>query len=169
MSMHALYVTSVFLHILAAITWIGGMFFLVLVVVPWLRRGNRAQGAAFLRDTGLRFRTVGWVCFAILIATGSYNLYMHGVSWGDFVDPAWLGSSFGTAVMLKLSLVAIVLFVSALHDFVLGPRAVRAVEADPSSPEAQRIRRRAAQLGRINAVCALAIVALAVIIVRGWP
>lgn len=32
--MHALYYASVILHILAAITWIGGLFFLMLVVVP---------------------------------------------------------------------------------------------------------------------------------------
>ena len=58
--MHALYLFSVWLHILAATAWIGGMFFLVLVVVPWLRRGNERQDAAtFLQETGERFRAVG--------------------------------------------------------------------------------------------------------------
>ena len=57
--MHALYLLSVWIHILAATVWIGGMSFLVLVVVPWLRRGGRVEAAVFLRETGERFRNVG--------------------------------------------------------------------------------------------------------------
>lgn len=167
--MHAIYILSVWLHILAAITWIGGMSFLVLVVVPWLRRGDGAVASTFLRETGLRFRSVGWICFSILVVTGTYNLWVHGVRFGDFVDPAFLGSSFGSALVLKLGLFAVVLVVSAIHDFLLGPRAVLAIEADPRSAEAQRIRRRASLLGRLNAILAVVIVALAVVLVRGWP
>ena len=47
------------LHILAAIVWIGGMSFLVLVVVPWLRKkGGGTDAGRFLRETGERFRNV---------------------------------------------------------------------------------------------------------------
>ena len=81
--MPALYLLSVWIHILAAMAWIGGMFFLVLVVVPWLRAGNRANAGAFLRETGQRFRSVGWSCFAILTVTGTFNLYARGVRLGD--------------------------------------------------------------------------------------
>lgn len=167
--MHALYVTSVFLHILAAIAWIGGMFFLVLVVVPWLRRGDRARGAAFLQQTGARFRDIGWACFAVLLVTGTFQLWRRGVRLGDLVDPAWLGSPAGTAIALKLAVFALVIAISAVHDFVHGPRATRAVQRDPSSPEAERMRRRASLFGRVNVVLALALVALGVVIVRGWP
>lgn len=168
--MHALYVLSVWLHVLAAITWIGGMFFLVLVVVPWLRRGgDRAQAARFLRETGSRFRDVGWICFAVLLVTGIFQLWRRGVRWGDFASPEWLGSPFGLAVVLKLAVFAVVLGVSAVHDFVLGPRATVAVERDPRSPESERLRRRASLLGRANVLFALALVLLGVVIVRGWP
>lgn len=167
--MYALYLVSVWLHILAAVTWIGGMAFVVLVVVPWLRRGDRASAGKFLRETGVRFRSVGWACFAILLVTGSYNLWVGGVRWPDLVDPAWLGSPYGQAVLFKLSFVALVLIVSAVHDFVIGPRATDAIERDPDSPEAERLRRWASRLGRANALLALIIVAFAVILVRGWP
>lgn len=167
--MYALYVTSVWLHILAATTWIGGMLFLVLVVVPWLRRGDRARAAAFLRETGNRFRNVGWACFAVLVVTGTFNLYVRGVRPGDFLRPEWRASGLGRAVSCKLLAFAAVLAVSAVHDFIVGPRATVAVEADPSSPRAQKLRRVAALLGRLNVLLALALVAFAVFIVRGWP
>lgn len=167
--MHALYVLSVWLHILAAITWIGGMFFLVLVVVPWLRRGDRARAAQLLRETGERFRNVGWACFGIVLVTGTYQLWVRGVRLGDLVDPAWIVSPSGSAVMLKLATFTVVLVVSAVHDFWLGPRATIVVQRDPGSREAELVRRRASVLGRANVLFALLLVALGVVIVRGWP
>jgi putative copper resistance protein D len=166
--MHATYLIMVWLHILAAVTWIGGMFFLVLVVVPWLRSSDRVDAATFLRDTGRRFRTVGWCCFAILIVTGTFNLWIRGVRVSDFGNLVWLRSPFGSAVALKLAVFALVLVLSTAHDFVLGPRATQHLR-DPRSALAQRYRRRASILGRANAVLALLLVALAVVIVRGWP
>lgn len=167
--MHALYLIAVWLHILAATAWIGGMFFLVLVVVPWLRRGGRVAAGAFLRETGERFRTVGWACFGILLVTGTFNLWVRGVRLANFTDDAWLGSSFGRAVLLKLGIFALVLGLSAVHDFMVGPRAARTIERDPGSSEAEHLRRRASMLGRLNALLSLVLVAIAVVLVRGWP
>jgi putative copper resistance protein D len=167
--MRWVYLISVWLHVVAAIVWIGGMLFLVLVVVPWLRSGARVDAGAFLRDTGARFRTVAWTCFATLFVTGAVNLWMRGVRPADLLRPAWLASPFGRAVGLKLVVFALVLGVSGIHDFVLGPRATAAIERDPRSPEAERIRRQASLLGRLNVVLALCLVALGVVLVRGWP
>jgi len=107
--MSPLYFASVVLHVLAAITWIGGMAFLMLVVVPWMRRGDRATGAKLLRETGTRFRTVGWVCFAVLFVTGAYNLYVRGVRSESLTDPDFLATGFGKAVVIKLAGFALVL------------------------------------------------------------
>lgn len=166
--MHALYLLSVWLHILAAIVWIGGMAFLVLVVVPYLRKGDRAKAAALMRDTGSRFRDIGWICFAIVLVTGTFNLWMRGVRVSSFADPAWLRSQLGHAVSLKLAVFTVVLVMSAVHDFVIGPRATRAIVADPRSKEAESLRRAASMMGRANVVFALILVALGVLIVRGW-
>jgi uncharacterized membrane protein len=168
--MRIAYLVSVWLHILAATVWVGGMAFLVLVVVPWLRSsGDRARGAALLRDTGRRFRNVGWACFAIVLVTGTFNLAARGVRLSDFANRAWLASPFGTAVLSKLGVFACVLLVSVVHDFRIGPRATVVMERDPRSPEADKLRRTASVLGRANALLAIILVALGVIIVRGWP
>ncbi|MBK9030424.1 MAG: DUF4149 domain-containing protein [Myxococcales bacterium] len=167
--MFTLYLASVWLHILAAITWIGGSLFLVLVAVPWLRRGDRTLAARFLTETGPRLRAIGWICFAILAVTGSYNLWVRGVDLASFGDPAWRASPLGRAALAKLAVYALVLIASAVHDFSIGPRAVAAIERDPTAPDAVRLRRLAAHMGRANVVAALVLVALGVILVRGWP
>lgn len=167
--MASLYWISVTLHVLAAITWVGGIAFLVLVVVPWLHGGGQQIAGTFLRETGERFRAVGWIAFAVLLVTGTFNLFMRGVRLESFTDPAWLGSPFGKAVMVKLLVFFAILATSAVHDFVVGPAATRAIVADPTSPDAAALRKRASYLGRLNAIFALLAVATAVTLVRGTP
>lgn len=167
--MHQLYLLSVVLHILAATAWVGGILFLVLVVVPWLRAGGQVNAGLFLRETGHRFRSVAWACFALLVATGTFQLWIRGVRAGDFLRAEWLGTPFGNTVVLKLGLFFAVLLVSLYHDFVIGPRATLALQQDPTSPESARLRRSASLLGRLNALLALALIAVAVSLVRGCP
>ena len=167
--MHALYVFSVWLHILAVTAWIGSMAFIMGVLVPWMRKGNRAQGAALLRATGPRLRSLGWWCFAIVLVTGSFQLYMRGVAFSSFFDAAWRASAFGKTVILKLAVFACVLVLSAVHDFMIGPRAAVVMTENPGSIESETLRRRASIMGRSNAVLALVLVLLGVMIVRGVP
>lgn len=167
--MRVLYLASVWLHILAATVWIGGMAFLVLVVVPWLRQRGSADAGKLLRETGARFRTVGWSCFGIAVITGAFNLWCRGVRLSDFARAEWLGSPFGHTVLWKLSVFALVLVLSAIHDFRTGPRATAALERDPTSSEAQRLRRTASLFGRVNALLGLLLVAIGVALVRGLP
>lgn len=165
--MRALWLASVWLHIVAATVWVGGMLFLTLVVVPWLHGPGRATGIALLRDTGRRFRNIAWICFGVILVTGAFNLAMRGVRFASLLDGGWRASPFGQAVELKLGLFALVLALSALHDFVLGPRAARRLETDPGSPKALAMRRRASWMGRLNLLLGLVLILLGVMIVRG--
>ena len=166
--MRELYFLSVWLHILAATVWIGGLFFLMLVIVPWLRSGAR-EPAMFLRETATRFRTVAWTCFAVLFVTGSYNLWYRGVRLHDLASTDWLFSRGGSPVAAKLAVFLVVVALSARHDFVIGPAASDAMRDHPGAPETERLRRQASLHGRANAVFALVLVFIAVAIVRGWP
>lgn len=169
------YQLSVFLHILSAVIWIGGMFFLALVVVPATRGLPPAERATLFGTVGRRFRTVGWVCIVILIATGMVNSGYRGVTWENLTTAELWGSPFGSTLALKLGVVAVMLGLSIYHDVVLGPRTVRMLEqATPAMApnvlvEAQRLRRRASLVGRIEAILALIVLALAIMLVRGVP
>ncbi|MEO8900991.1 MAG: CopD family protein [Polyangiaceae bacterium] len=167
--MRALYLVSVWIHIVAATVWIGGMLFLVLVIVPWLRRGNKSNAAAFLSETGTRFRNIGWTCFGILSVTGCFNLWMRGIRFADFTRAEWLSSPFGKTVLSKLGVFTVVMVVSAVHDFVIGPRATGAIARAPGSHQALALRRRASFLGRLNVLLALVLVGIGVVLVRGLP
>lgn len=167
--MHTWYLLSVFFHIVAATIWVGGTFSIALVVVPFLRTGDRRTAANAMRVMGTRLRDIGWGCFALLAVTGSFNAWVRGVRLSSFGDPIFLGSPFGRAFLAKLGVFAAILAVSAFHDFVLGPRSARLVAGDPASPAAEHARRMASWLGRVNALLALATIAVAVTLVRGLP
>ena len=164
--MRTLYLLSVWLHILAAAAWIGALVFIAAVLVPTLRRaGDDTLRATVLRASGPALRRLGWVCFALLVVTGVVNLAGRGFTFADAGWRLWQGP-FGLAFSLKMGLFAIVLVLSALHDFRWGPRAAAATAG---SAEALRLRRIATRVGRVNLLLALAIVLLATFLVRGWP
>ena len=158
----------VWLHILAAAVWIGGMVFLALVLVPVVRRPEyRDHASRLVQHTGTRFRWVGWVCLGILAVSGFVNLDFRGIGWAALTHAGFWLSPFGRILGIKLLVVAVILGLSAWHDFGVGPRATTAWARDPASAEAARLRRLASWFGRLNLVLALVTVGLAVALVRG--
>ena len=167
--MYTLYLVSVWLHLLAAIVWIGGMAFVAFVLAPYVRRpGQRQMGIAIIRWTGMRFRTIGWICIGMLLGSGLLNLAYRGSGWQDLTGAFWR-TVFGRTMAVKLLLVVSILGLSVVHDFFIGPRAGELGHLDPDSPKTRRLRQQAAWIGRVNFLLALVVVALAVTLVRGWP
>lgn len=159
----SLYVVSTWLHVLAASFWLGSIAFLGLVLVPTLRQGvDPALRTDLLARSGRRLRTLSWLAFGVLIATGMIQLAHRDYRWEDVWGPLWQGP-FGHALAAKLVLFAVTLGMSAWHDFVVGPRSVRAL---PGSVAAERLRRRASWLGRAVFLLGLGIVLCAVAMVR---
>src|SRR5687767_7443198 len=110
------------------------MAFLVLVVLPVTRRPEyQGAAAALIHWTGMRFRFVGWVCFGLLIASGTVNLLYRGIGWAELTGGEFWAGGFGRAFGLKMILVAVILAGSAIHDFYMGPRATEAWQSDPTS------------------------------------
>ncbi len=158
----------VWLHIIAAAVWFGGMVFLALVLVPVMRLTEyREHASRLVQLTGVRFRTVGWICLSVLVATGFVNLWHRGIGWAALSNAGFWASPFGNLLGWKLLVVALILVLSAYHDFWIGPRATASGQADPGSATALRLRRQASWMGRLNLLLALAAVVLAVLLVRG--
>lgn len=167
--MHAWYIFSVWLHILAAIAWIGGAIFLAAVIVPCVRRPELREHAALLiQITGRRFKYLGWGCLLILVVTGITNLTFKGLGPALHTSEFWTGP-FGSLLAHKISLVLLILVLSAAHDFYIGPRAAESWRTDPDSARTKRLRKAASWMGRINLLLALVVVALGIMLWRGKP
>ena len=163
------FLVSMWLHLLAAVVWIGGLAFISMVLAPTLRDpAMRGQAVLLLRAAGRRFMRIGYVSLALLIVTGTTNLFFK--SGGSFTAvAAWWPTSYGRLLAAKLVLVALVVALSLYHDFVVGPAATRAMQVDSLGAAALAVRRRAAWLGRTTALLSLAILTLALLLVRGLP
>jgi copper resistance protein D len=156
--LHAL---SVWIHVLAAAVWLGGAAFLAFVAVPVLRRHAREPGLylELLEASVLRFRTVAWIALALVVATGVLQVANHGLT-------AIFSGRIGAVLGIKIALAALVLVLSAVHDFAIGPRALAAMREDPEGPEAARLRARAGLLGRVSFLLGVVIVGLGTALFR---
>ena len=165
--MPTLYYVAVTVHVLAALLWLGGMFFLGLVGAPVLRAVEPpALRQRLFHEIGIRFRAVGWWSIAIMVLTGLASLHYRGwLQWdGVLASAAFWRTGVGHALAAKLVSVTVMITISLVHDFVLGPAAGR---LEPGSAEALAARRRAALLARVNALVGVAIVVAAVRLARG--
>ena len=160
------YYVNVTTHVLAAMLWLGGMFFLGLVGAPVLRGLEPPMlRQRLFHQLGLRFRTIGWWAIGVLLVTGLINLHYRGwLHWSVLGTGAFWRTASGHALAFKLVAVLAMLIVSAVHDFGLGPLAGR---VSAGSPRAIQLRRRAALLARINALLGVVVVVAAVRLARG--
>jgi uncharacterized membrane protein len=167
--MYAWFVASMWLHLAAAVVWIGGLAFISIVLVPTLRDAKlRSQAVILLRTAGRKFQRVAYLSFVVLIVTGALNVYLK--AGGSFAAAAaLLPTTYGRLLITKVLVVAAIIAISLYHDFAVGPAAARALEVDAGSAEARRLRRQAAWLGRANVLLSLVVMTLALLLVRGVP
>jgi putative copper resistance protein D len=145
----------VVVHVLSAIIWIGGAIFLALVMVP-VARGMEppAMGLMFLRKAALRFRGISWVLLALLVMSGAGALESRGIGFDRFTEDGFWSMEIGTALGVKIVLVGILLVVSGVHDFILGPRLAAVMQLVPRGQQPPvsvvSARKRLIMLARLN-------------------
>jgi copper resistance protein D len=151
--MHALYTTSVIVHIVAACTWVGALVFFAAVVVPTIRRDEYAVvRGPLVRTLGRRFRMLGWASLALLLATGVSNLLLRGIGFDAIFSMSFWATDFGGTLAHKLVFVALALLSTVAHDLF-----------------ALRSRRLSSWLGRATLLFSIGAVVFAVYLVRGMP
>lgn len=165
-----------YLHVLAAIFWVGEILFLSLVMGPYARTLDPKARRKLFQAVGRRSLPFAWGAMAILVVSGGVNLAAMGVPLADLFTRSFYRTSFGAALGMKLIVVAMMFATSAMHDIVLTQR-TRAIEralcaAPPGEAKAlaaehARCRRTASLLGRLNFILALVVIYLATQLVTG--
>jgi len=105
----------IWIHVVAAAAWVGGVIYASHLVVPAAGRGAREALSILVRG-----RIVSWAALGLLIVTGLLNL-----RWVSTISP-WLA--------VKIIAVLAMLALAAHRDFAVLPRALRGVAggAEPS-------------------------------------
>lgn len=156
--MDTVYLISVFVHIVCAAFWIGGMLFIPLVLVPGIKQ--QPNRVLLLHKTGLKFRFYGWLAVIVLLITGFLNMYFRGL-------PITIGflttSSYGKVLIIKLILFVLMLLVGAIHDFYLGMKSIDEMQESSGT----KFKLLARWTGMLNLLLALIIAYLGVAISRG--
>jgi putative copper export protein len=105
----------VFLHVLAATVWVGGQLTLGVLITA-----VRPAGPERIRAVARRFQQVAWPAFAVLLATGVWNLFA--------LDAAEQRGPWLVTLLVKLVCVAVTGTAAAIHVLVAAPRVRRATD-----------------------------------------
>lgn len=154
--MNTWYYISVWLHIIGAAFWIGGMLFLPLVLLPGIKAHPDRRN--LLMATGLRFRFYGYIVLTMMLITGLLNIYFRGISfsWQFFTE-----SRYGRLVSLKIILFTLMILVSLFHDLFAGRKAIEQIQ------NTAQLKSIASWTGRILLLIALIMAYIGVLISRG--
>lgn len=166
--MFTIYKTAVYLHIASAIFWIGGMLFTAAVLVPASRHKVLAgkRGTLF-SIVGKKFSRISWFLFVVLIITGVIQLWARGFTIDFLTSSTFWESGFGSTLGIKLILFSVIIIISGLHDFWLGPKTAALIDDKPGERKTRTYRKSTRWIGRQNLLLGLLILYFAITLVRG--
>ncbi len=169
--MELLSLLILWLHVIAAVVWIGGNLIIALVIVPYFRKSlPPVQRVQILAEIGKRFEPVVWCCVGVLFFTGIFNIFMSGVL--TTTAPPELIGAFMRTLFIKLMLFVVLIILTALHGFVFGPKMSAAIsELDINLEElpsdVQRLRSQMSVVSSLMGVVSLLILLAAVALRMG--
>lgn len=108
-----------FVHVLSAMSWVGGQLFLSTIVLPVLRRRLAPDvRGPLIHETATRFAVVANVALLpLLVVTGVALAWHRGVTLESFTDPGY-----GRLLGIKLVLVATSIALAAVHGILASRR-----------------------------------------------
>ena len=147
----------VWIHLLAAMVWVGGLVFLGLVAVPASRTvSGSVERAQLIRSIGRRFAVLALFALGVAVITGWWLASRSLEGWSALVT-----TSYGRLLLFKIALVGVGLVLTLVHILALGP-AMSAARARSSPAPRLTLASRAVNLALL--IDSLAIVYVAVIL-----
>lgn len=109
------------LHVAATMIWVGGLFYLALLMRS-LRSADGGRYAAFMGEVVPRFSRVAQICVAVLVLSGVYTAKLHMPSWSSF-----LTTLYGKTLLAKLLMFAPLVAIGAVNLLVIKPKLTAAL------------------------------------------
>ncbi len=151
------------LHILAAVAFIGPQIFLVFAAMPALRTIADVQARAqATRVMTMRFGMLAGGALAVLLVTGIIN-YFHAKDLG-YLDI----KRYFIALQIKLTLVALVVVLTIVHGAVLGRRLQELQDRGASEAEIASTRQWSMLVSAANLAASIIILLCAAILGSVW-
>ena len=144
------------IHLMATVAWIGGMFANFFIYMPAMRKVLDPSVSGKLMGTVMkRFRIMVYISMGLFLFTGMISGFIHVSS----VDAASAENSWNTLLTIKVS-VFVVMAVLAIYAFeYLAPK-VAETAAKGASPELARIQKRQMALAATGFILGIIIVAI---------
>jgi len=146
------------LHMLATVTWIGSLVAISWLVLPAAAKTLKpVERLAFLEALQTRLEPIAWFSMGLLAVTGLFQLSANP-HYDGFLS---ISGQWSVAILVKHSLAAIMLVVSAIQTWDVLPAIrrglMRAGKADPA--ELAHLHRKETLLLRLNLILGLLILA----------
>ena len=157
------------IHVIAAVTWVGGNLILAMVIVPHFRQSlPPVERIKLLMQIGKRFEPVVWGCIGVLFFTGIVNIFFSV----DITSPSPISDAFMRTLLIKIGLFFVLIILTVLHSMIFAPRLAAAIEdLDPTleelPPEIKPLRSQMSVVSSLMGVVSLLILLAAVALRMG--
>ena len=148
---------SLFLHLLATVVWLGGLFLLTLLVWPEARRSlaDNPERYRLLERLQRRFQPFSWLSIVVLLVTGLYQMTVNP----HYEGMLQFNNSWSRAILLKHLAMAGMVVCGILLQWRVVP-ALRRVgwlldQGRCDAGEWQRLRRQELRLARMSVALGL--------------
>jgi uncharacterized membrane protein len=145
------------IHMVAVAVWLGPQFFMFLVTVPAVRLiEDPAVRLQVMRVIVTRFGWLAWAAMAVIVLSGVSNLFQQADEFGHVWDTDY---RYFQIFSTKMALVGLMVILTALHTFVIGPKQLRLLEEMRSdSTEAAGLRRVSIIVSSLALLASIAVV-----------
>ena len=146
-----------FLHLLATVTWIGGMIYVNLALIPSLTAIDPPQRGRLLGAVAGRFAILAWGSVVVLLVTGLLK-----TPPGQLFRPS---TTFGAILALKHALTLLMVFAGLLVTLVIAPKLGTLTPKPGEKPSLDflKVQKQLSMLGLANMIMGVAVLPLVAI------
>ena len=153
------------LHILATVTWIGGLMALAVLVIPAARRTLQPiDYAALLGRVQSNLQRVGWLSLAVLVGTGLFQMSAHPAYEGFLA----ISNSWAVAILIKHLVIGLMVLAGGYLTWGVMPALQRialqrAVGETVDAARDAKLRKRESLVLTVNLVLSIVVLLLTAI------